>query len=70
MGNTVKQNSSINPNAPVAASKGMWAVKFCSNKILILASGCHLTQIDVYDGQKIVVAVAVRLLYHISLQEE
>jgi len=35
--NTVEKNSSRlfhNPNALVAVSKGMWAVKLCANKIL------------------------------------
>ena len=28
-----------NVNAPVAASEGMWAVKFCSNKMLPFLTG-------------------------------
>jgi len=50
-----------NPNALVAVSKGMRAVKLCTNKILqVLNWRCWLTQVDLHNGRKMVVAVVVR----------
>jgi len=50
--NTVEENSSIvrNPNALVTVSKGMWAAKLCTNKILIFNWRCQLMQADLYNG--------------------
>jgi len=48
------------PNALVAVSKGMRAVKLCTNKILqVLNWSCRLTQVDLYNGRKTVVVVVV-----------
>ena len=40
-GDSAVENSSLlrNPNALVAVSKGMWAVKLCTNKILQFLTG-------------------------------
>jgi len=45
----------------VAVSKGMWAVKLCTNNILQLSGGwrCRLTQVDLYNGRKTGVVVVV-----------
>ena len=50
------------PNALVAVSKGMRAVKLCTNKILqVLNWRCRLTQVDLYNGRKTVVVVVVEM---------
>jgi len=38
--------------------KGMWAVKLCSNRNPRVLN-CHLTQVDLYNGHKMVVCVRV-----------
>ena len=49
-----------NLNALVAVSKGMWAVKLCSSKILqFLTEGAGLTQVVLYNGCKMLVEVVV-----------
>jgi len=45
---------------PVAVSKGLRAVKLCTNKIPpVLNWRCKLTQVDMYNGRKMVVVVVV-----------
>jgi len=49
----------------VAVSKGMLAVKHCTNEIL-LNWGCWLTQVDLYNGRKTVVLCVVDLNFVLS----
>jgi len=57
---TVENSSvfSLTQNVLVAVSKGMRAVKLCTNKILaVLNWRCRLMQVDLYNGSKMVVVV-------------
>ena len=59
--------------ASVAISKGTWAVKFCSNKILQVLSGrCHLTlmRFVLYDGCKMVVVVVVIIIIMVVVNND
>jgi len=59
--------ASSNPNAPAAISKGMRAVKLCSNKILQFLTGCLLTQVVLYNGRKtVVVEYLNRVAYQVN----
>jgi len=50
-------NYITNPNALVAVSKGMRAVKFAPTKSPVLNWRCRLTQVDLCNGRKTVVVV-------------
>jgi len=58
---TIEEISSVfsNLNALVAASKDMQPVKLCSNKILQLLTGVQVAQVDMYNGFKTVILLAV-----------
>jgi len=58
-----------NPNALAAVSKGMRAVKLCTNKILqFLKWRCRLMQVDLYNGYKMVVVVLLSIHVVISFK--
>ena len=54
-----------NPNALVAISKGMRAVKLCTNKIFKF-----LTQVDLYNGRKALVVVVHSLYWFYKLSHK
>jgi len=43
----------------VAISKGMQAAKLCTKNDPVLNWRCRLTQVDLYNGRKVVVIVVV-----------
>ena len=49
-----------NPNALVAVSKGMWAVKLYQQNPPVLYWRCWLTQANLYNSRKIVVVISAR----------
>ena len=53
-----------NPNVLVAISKGMWAIKLHQQNPPILNWRCRLTQVDLYNGHKMVVVVLCKNAIH------